>query len=265
MLYIVATPIGNLEDITLRALRILKECDEIYCEDTRVSQKLLNHYGIHSPLFTYHEHNAATVRPKILEKLASGKSIALISDAGTPLISDPGFKLVRSCQEQNLAYTTLPGPSSVMAALVLSAMPTDQFTFCGFADPKKFDLQEMIPTTLIFFESANRLQKTLKSMETIFKGRTVAVVREITKTFEETVPGTFDTVITHFDNHPPKGEIVIILSSKEQVADLQDLENSLKEALKTMSVKTASDEIANLYGISKKQVYQKALELKKQS
>jgi 16S rRNA (cytidine1402-2'-O)-methyltransferase len=262
MLYIVATPIGNLEDITLRALRVLKECDVIFCEDTRVSQKLLVHYGIDKPLLTYHEHNAAIMRPKILEKLASGQKITLISDAGTPLISDPGFKLIRACQEQALPYTVIPGPSSVIAGLVLSAMPTDQFTFCGFADPKKFQALQAISGTLIFFESAQRLEKTLTAMDQAFQGRRVCVVREITKTFEEAIFGTFPETISHFQSHPPRGEIVVVLSPSDLSVDLGIVTQDLKKALETMSLKDASDFVAKSHGINKKQVYQQALKIK---
>jgi 16S rRNA (cytidine1402-2'-O)-methyltransferase len=169
---------------------------------------------------------------------------------------------VRSCQQQGLGYTFIPGPSSVIGGLVLSAMPTDQFTFCGFADPKKFETLQAIPTTLIFFESAQRLEKTLMLMRDFFKGRTVSVVREITKTFEQVVSGTFDETIQYFQNTTPRGEIVLVLSPSSQQADKEQVRKALTQALKTMSIKDASYLVAKTYGLNKKQVYEMALKEK---
>ncbi len=262
-LYIVATPIGNLEDITLRALKVLKECDTIICEDSRVSRKLLNAYGIEKPMLVYHDHNAEHVRPRIIQKLESQEKIAFITDAGMPLISDPGYKLVRSCREHNLYVTIIPGASAVLAGLVLSAMPSDRFTFCGFADFSQFEQLQLINNTLIFFESSPRLVKTLEAMSKIFLNRSVSVVREITKMFEETKTGSFQEVIQYYNNHPPKGEIVIVLcpptileTSDEKIDEL------LKKALSEMSLKDASEMVAMTLGLPKKKVYQRALELK---
>lgn len=261
-LYIVSTPIGNLNDITLRALEVLKACNKIYCEDTRVSRKLLSAYGINVPLKAYHEHNADKVRPEVLSEIAQGQVVALISDAGTPLISDPGFKLVRACQEQGLFYTHIPGASASISALVLSGMPSDQFHFSGFAQPKKFQALQAIPGTLIFFESCHRLQETLEKMESIFLGRECCVVREITKLYEEVIKGSFEEVIAHYKAHPPKGECVIVLSPSVGLEEShEDLDSLIIHSLKNKSVKETSETIASLLGLRKKDVYKRCLEL----
>lgn len=261
-LYIVATPIGNREDITLRALEILKNCDVIVCEDTRVSQNLLKMYAIHKPLLTYHEHNAKGMRPQILKRLEEQQSIALISDAGMPLISDPGYKLVQSCQERGFFITVLPGPSAVLSGLILSGLPSDRFAFLGFADPARFAEQHALALTLIFFETAKRLLKTLNQMAVIFNHRPIAVVREISKVYEQTIRGDFNAVISYFQQTPPKGEMVIVLGpplAPSVSADKVDL--LLQKALSKLSLRDASDFVAEALGASKKQVYQRALHL----
>lgn len=261
-LYLVATPIGNLEDITLRALRVLKECDTIICEDSRVSRKLLSAYSIEKPLMVYHDHNAETVRPKVLEKLQAGEKMAFITDAGMPLISDPGYKLVKLCRENGVYVTVIPGASSVLAGLVLSGMPSDKFTFCGFAEPNKFEEFASYNATLVFFESATRLTKTLGKMSAVFPNRSVAVVREITKMFEEAQTGSFTKIIEHFTNHPAKGEVVICLSPPEAgEADVDKIDELLKKALTEMSVKDASEMVAKVLGLPKKKIYQRALQI----
>jgi 16S rRNA (cytidine1402-2'-O)-methyltransferase len=263
-LYCVATPIGNLKDITLRAIETLKECDIIACEDTRVSGKLLSNFGINKEKWAYHDHNAAQVRPLILKAINEGKRVALISDAGTPLINDPGTKLVRACQESGLYVTTLPGPSAVPAALVLSGLMSHAFAFTGYFDKKKVDHWRTFQGTLVFFESPRRLVATLEIMKIEFKGRSVAVVREISKLFEESIRGDFDFVITHYHEHPPKGEIVIVLGEPIalEVSD-ETLENTLNQALSKLSLKDAVDATAKAHQLSKKIVYKRALELKK--
>lgn len=263
-LYIVATPIGNLGDITLRALETLKECVIIACEDTRVSRKLLSAYSIDKPLISYHDHNADQIRPQILEKISQGQAVTLISDAGTPLISDPGYKLVRDCYEAGLPVTFLPGPSAVMASLVLSGMPTDRFLFAGFAQKKAYADLSSLDMTLIFFESAQRLVATLKDMVGAFPNRSLAVVREITKLFEEVRRGTFEDLIQFYEEKgPPKGEIVLVLSppGDEQVLDL-DIDQLLRQALETHSIRDACTLVAGTLGVSRKQIYQRALTLK---
>lgn len=263
-LYVVATPIGNLEDITLRALKVLKECDTIICEDSRVSRKLLNAYGIEKPLLVYHDHNADQIRPKIISKLENQEKMAFITDAGMPLISDPGYKLVRACREHNIFITVIPGASAVLAGLVLSAMPSDRFSFCGFADASQFEELKSMKGTLIFFESSPRLVKNLETMSKTFSNRTVSVVREITKMFEETKTGTFQEVIQYYTDKPPRGEIVIVLSPPETLeATDENIDDLLTNALSEMSLKDASDMVATTLGLPRKKVYQRALELKK--
>ena len=263
-LYIVPTPIGNLKDITLRALEYLKTCDEIYCEDTRVTSKLLNAYGIKKPLLTYHEHNATSARDQIIEKIMQGSKICLVSDAGTPLISDPGYKLVREIQERELYYTALPGPCAVVSGLCMSGMPTNQFFFAGFFESKAAKKFKNIPGSLIFYESARRLLKTLNFLKTIFDDRQVAVTREISKIYEEKISGTFDQVIEVLSKKSSiKGEIVIILSpASEREVSLNIINNDINRLLKTHSVKDIVGIISSTYDISTKQAYDLALEIK---
>jgi 16S rRNA (cytidine1402-2'-O)-methyltransferase len=263
-LYCIATPIGNLKDITFRAIETLEQCDIIACEDTRVSAKLLTHYGIHKKRWAYHDHNAESVRPAILKAIEEGQAIALISDAGTPLISDPGTKLVRACLEANLYVTTLPGPSAVPSALVLSGLMSHAFAFVGFFDNKQVNHWIKFNGTLVFFESPHRLVQTLQLMQTVFSGRKVAVVREISKLFEEVKQGDFVTVIAHYEQHPPRGEIVIVLGEAtldETVSDAA-IDDALNKALQTLSIKDAAHMVADAYGLQKKEVYKRALALK---
>lgn len=262
-LYVVATPIGNLGDITLRALETLKACDVIACEDTRVSRKLLSAYQIHKPLISYHDHNADQVRPQILAKIQGGQAVALISDAGTPLVSDPGYKLVHHCYEMDLLVTVLPGPSAVIAGLVLSGMPTDRFLFAGFAVRKMFSELSAINMTLIFFESASRLLATLKEMMNVFPNRRVSIVREITKVFEETRQGSFADLIQYYEEKgPPKGEVVLVLSPPdEQPVSLSDIDILLHQTLETHSLRDACTLVAGTLNVPRKQVYQRALVL----
>lgn len=262
-LYLIATPIGNLGDITLRALDTLKGCDVIACEDTRVSRKLLSAYGIHTPVISYHDHNADHMRPLILGRLTSGQAVALISDAGSPLISDPGYKLVQRCYEAGLPVTFLPGASAVIAGLILSGLPTDRFLFAGFADKKAYSELSPLGMTLLFFESAQRLVVTLKDMALAFSNRTVAVVREITKRFEEVRRGTFEEVIQFYEEKgPPKGEVVLALSPPvAQAVALTDIDQLLRQTLKTHSIRDACTLVAGTLGIPRKQIYQRALTL----
>lgn len=268
-LYIVATPIGNIKDITLRALETLQAVDIIACEDTRTSQKLLSHYGIHKKTQPYHDHSTDRAREQLLELMEQGKSIALISDAGTPLISDPGYKLVRAVQERGFYITTLPGASSVPAALTLSGLPTHRFLFEGFLPPRSqaritaLTSLKPVPATLVFFEAARRLPESLADMLTVFGNREVAVVREITKLYEEARRGTLETLIRYYeDNGAPKGEVVLVVAPpEEEVTDSNTLDIALENALHTMSVKDAAHYVAAQTGLPKKQVYARALEL----
>ena len=220
-LYVVPTPIGNLEDITLRAIRILSEVDLILAEDTRVSRKLLSHYEIDTALDSHHQNNEHATVSKQIEKMKQGLSLALISDAGTPAISDPGFLLVRETVKAGIEVDCLPGPTALIVALVNSGIPTERFVFEGFLPPKKGRqkrLQQISDEerTIVFYESPHKLNKTLAQLaELIEEDRTIAVCREMTKKFEETIRGTLKEVQQHFEENSPKGEFVIVLSGKK--------------------------------------------------
>ena len=220
-LYVVPTPIGNLEDITLRAIRILSEVDLILAEDTRVSRKLLSHYKIDTALESHHQNNEHATVYKQIEKMKQGLSLALISDAGTPAISDPGFLLVRETVKAGIEVDCLPGPTALIVALVNSGIPTERFVFEGFLPPKKGrqkKLQQISDEerTIVFYESPHKLNKTLAQLaELIEEDRTIAVCREMTKKFEETIRGTLKEVQQHFEENSPKGEFVIVLSGKK--------------------------------------------------
>lgn len=219
-LYLVPTPIGNLEDITLRALRILKEADAIMAEDTRQSIKLLKHYEIDKPLMSYHMHNEHKELTRFIDLLHSGKNLALISDAGTPAISDPGFLIVRECLKENIAVDCLPGATAFVPALVKSGLPSDSFCFEGFL-PEKKGRQTMLKKlaeeerTIIIYESPYRLVKSLHQFKEYFGAdRQASVSRELSKLFEETKNGTFDELIAYYESKPPKGEIVVVIAGK---------------------------------------------------
>ena len=220
-LYIVPTPIGNLEDITLRAIRVLKEVDLILAEDTRTSGKLLKHFDISTPMQSHHMHNEHKMVDRIVERLKSGEYIALISDAGTPAISDPGFLLTRTCIQNNLEVDCLPGATAFVPALVNSGLPNDKFVFEGFLPIKKgrqtrLELLAEEPRTMIFYESPHKLIKTLTQFAEYFgKDRKVSVSRELTKMYEETVRGSITEVIEYFTTKPPKGEFVIVVGGKK--------------------------------------------------
>lgn len=272
MLYLVATPIGNLGDITLRALQILKEADVIACEDTRVSLKLLNHYGISKTLFSYYDHNADQARPRLLALLREGKRVAYITDGGMPLISDPGFKLVVACQKENLSYTVIPGASAPVMALCLSGLSPERFFFCGFLPPKQgartTALEEIksLRATLLFFESPKRTLAFLRDAFDILGDREGVVCREMTKLYEEAQKGSLSSLITHYESHPPRGEIVIVIEGAPSSSSFseEDLEAHLEKALTIYSVKEAVDLVSKAFKLSKREVYQRALTLKSQ-
>ncbi|MDR1208398.1 MAG: 16S rRNA (cytidine(1402)-2'-O)-methyltransferase [Holosporales bacterium] len=265
-LYVTATPIGNLEDITLRAIRVLRGCDRIVCEDTRVSIKLLDAYEINKPLIAYHDCNADAVRPQIIAHLQNKEAVALISDAGTPLISDPGFKLVNECMLLNIKVTTLPGASAVLPAAILSGFPTHALTFLGFSSSlsrKDLEIWRDAKTTLIFFEAPHKLLRELSNLRDFFKNRQVAVVREITKVHEEVVRGSFDEVIERFLNEEPRGEIAIILAPPdEKNIESAIIDADLMSAMDTMSLKDAVAFVAAGRGAPKGVVYQRAIALR---
>jgi 16S rRNA (cytidine1402-2'-O)-methyltransferase len=268
-LYLVATPIGNLGDITLRALEVLAGVDVIACEDTRVTRKLAERYGIATPLTPYHEHNAAEARPRLLARLADRQAVALVSDAGTPLISDPGYKLVRAACEAGHAVTALPGASSVLAALSLAGLPTDRFFFEGFLPAKQAARQKRaaelanIPATLILFESGPRLPATLADLAAVFGTRTAAICRELTKLHEEVKRGDLETLAREYaDGAETRGEFVIVVApppDNEEITD--DIDDLLRQALMRVSVKDAVGEVALVTGRPRREVYQRALVL----
>ncbi len=270
-LHIVATPIGNLRDTTLRALEVLAAADVIACEDTRVTRKLLDHYGIATPLTPYHDHNAAEARPKLLARLAAGAAIALVSDAGTPLVSDPGFKLVRAAREAGHAVTAVPGASAALAALATAGLPTDRFFFEGFLPAKSGQRQARIaqivhiPATLLLFETGPRLAAALADLAHGLGAREAAVCRELTKLHEEVRRGDLATLAAHYEAAgEPRGEIVLVIAPPAaDNTEAADLDALLRRALKRLSVKEAVAEVATVTGRPRREVYRRALDLTK--
>lgn len=270
-LYLVSTPIGNLGDITLRALDILAMCDRVVCEDTRVSGKLLDYFGIKKPLMPYNDHNAAKQRGPLLKALKDGECIAFISDAGTPLVSDPGYKLVRECLAEEIAVTAIPGANAPLPALLLSGLPSDNFTFAGFLPPKetarrKFLKEfENLPSTLIVFDTGPRILSSLKDIQHTLGEREVAVARELTKLHEDVRRGLVSDLIERYEaESEPKGEIVVVIgrgSAKEMSDD--DIRRELRLALVKMSTKEAASVIAEMSGRPRKEIYAMALKIGK--
>jgi 16S rRNA (cytidine1402-2'-O)-methyltransferase len=266
-LYVIATPIGHLGDITLRALAILSQADVIACEDTRNSGVLLQAFGIKKPTFSYHDHNEEARGPEILQRLAQGEVVALISDAGMPAIADPGFKLVRDCRAAGFAVTVVPGANAAVTAMAGSGLPTDQFYFAGFLPPKsaarKKDLTVLKPimATLIFYESPQRLAASLADIaEVLGAERPAVVARELTKFYEEMRRGTTGELAAHYAQNEAKGEIVILVG-KATSDDVVDIDAVLTERLQKLSVRDAVVEVAEMTGIAKKEVYARALAL----
>ena len=269
-LHVVATPIGNLGDISLRALATLAAADTVLAEDTRTSRVLLAHYGIDTPLTPYHEHNAAAMRPQLLARLGRGEALALISDAGTPLVSDPGYKLVVDIVAAGLPVTGVPGASAVMAGLVLAGLPTDRFFFEGFLPHKagarrtRLDALKRVPGTLVFFESARRLAEALADAAAVLGPRPAAVARELTKRFETVRRGSLPDLAAEFEAAgPPKGEIVILVGPPGEEPPLSEdaLDARLLAALKTLSVKDAAAVVAGTTGQPRREVYARAVAL----
>ncbi len=270
-LLLVATPIGNLSDMTLRALDALREADSIACEDSRVTGKLLRKYGIDTKRVVYHEHNAARMRPRLLRELTAGKTIALVSDAGTPLVSDPGYKLVRDVIAADIPLTVLPGPSAVIAALVLSGLPPDRFFFGGFlpvkTEARRGEIERVadLAATLLFFESPRRLAATLRQLVDILGERDAAVIREATKLYEDVRRGSLEELAALYTQAgPPKGEIVLAIGPPAATAKrLSDdaLRDRLKLALGEGSLRDATNAVALETGCARRKVYALALEL----
>lgn len=271
MLYLCATPIGNLEDITLRVLRVLQEADVIYCEDTRNTLKLLRHFEIAKPLQSYHDHSPEARAQKIADDVRAGHQVALVSDAGMPVISDPGFDLVNLFRRENLPYTVLPGASASLTALVLSGIAADRFLFEGFLPRKKKDLEARLAlldkerATAIIYESPHRLSATLDVFAKRWPERECAAVREITKRFEETVRGTTVSVRNHFNANAPRGEFVLILGGAVETET--SAEDTLAQGLalakqliqEGASTNQAAKEAAQATGLSKRTIYQALL------
>ena len=270
-LHVVATPIGNLRDISFRALATLASADLVIAEDTRVTKTLLAHYGISTPLSAYHEHNAALVRPHLIARLQSGASLALVSDAGTPLVSDPGFRLVADALANGVEVISVPGPSAVLAALVVAGLPTDRFFFEGFLPPKSAARRQRIaalapiPGTLVFFESPRRLAETLEDLAAVLGPRQAAIARALTKHYATGRRGNLAALAAALAiEDPPRGEIVLLVGPPDEhtpVADPQDLDARIGRALATLSVKDAASVVSAETGQPRRQVYARAVEL----
>ena len=270
-LYLVATPIGNLRDVTLRALETLAAADLIACEDTRVTRRLTEHYGIASPMTPYHEHNAEAARPKLLARLAAGEAVALVSDAGTPLVSDPGFKLVRAAREAGYIVTALPGASAVLAALTVTGLPTDRFFFEGFLPAKEGQRRRRIaeiariPATLVLYETGPRLPRTLDDLAAGLGPRDAAVCRELTKLHEEVRRGDLAALARDYEaGAETRGEIVIVVAPPAEGSDRPsalEVDALLRRALERVSVKDAVSEVAAATGRPRREIYQRALAL----
>ena len=265
----VATPIGNSGDITLRALDALGGADVIACEDTRVTARLLAIHRIGTPMVPYHDHNAGKMRPALIKRLKKGEKVALVSDAGTPLISDPGYKLVRACIEVGLAVTALPGASAVLPAIVLSGLPVDRFLFTGFppartaARKRELEALAPVPATLVFLESPRRLASSLADMAEALGAREAAVLREMTKMFEESRRGTLPELAAHYaEAGPPRGEVTVVVSPPgDPVHDPGELDRRLIKAMERGSLSDAAARVAAAMGLPRRRVYARALEL----
>tara|TARA_R110000764_G_scaffold17389_3_gene47828 strand:+ start:1287 stop:2210 length:924 start_codon:yes stop_codon:yes gene_type:complete len=270
-LYVVSTPIGNLRDITLRALDVLKTVEEVLAEDTRVAGKLMSAYGLKVRLSPYHDHNGAERRPDLISRMQAGAKIALISDAGTPLVSDPGWKLAHDALEAGVKVYPIPGASAMLAGLVASGLPSDHFMFAGFLPPKSgarraaAEALKGVPGTLIFYESGPRLAASLDDLAVSLGGnRQAAVARELTKLFEETRRGTLSELAAHYaEAGPPRGEIVLLVGPPLETEITQaNLDAALLDALKDQPTKAAASAVAEALGLPKRDVYQRALQLK---
>ena len=269
-LYIVATPIGNLGDLSPRAAHILSNAAVVAVEDSRVTAGLLRHIGVKRPMTPYHDHNAEHVRPGLIARMGT-EAVALVSDAGTPLISDPGYKLVRDARAAGHLVVTIPGPCAAIAALTLAGLPTDRFLYCGFLPPKAQARAAAITeigavrATLVLYESGPRLGATLAALAEGLGDREAAVTREITKRFEEAVTGTLSMLAARYADAPPKGEIVIVVAppGEPEAASGEDVDAALAEALTRLSTGQAASEVAKRLGVDRKELYARALEMKK--
>jgi 16S rRNA (cytidine1402-2'-O)-methyltransferase len=269
-LYLVATPIGNLGDVTLRALDVLRRVDRIFCEDTRVTSRLLARYGIAAPLGVYHDHNAEEARPAILAALRRGERVALVSDAGTPLVSDPGYKLVRAALAEELPVTAAPGPSAALTALILSGLPCDAFLFAGFLPPRQtarrraLERWRTLEATMVFFEGPSRLAQSLADMADVLGDRAAAVARELTKLHEEIRRGGLAELADHFRQAgPPRGEAVVVVAPPEaNEPSFEEIDRRLREALAELGVRDAAAKIAAETGVGRGELYRRALTIR---
>lgn len=272
-LYITATPIGNARDISLRALDVLKGCDLIAAEDTRVTAKLLAIHGISRPMTAYNDHNAPRERPKLIGKLKRDARIALVSDAGTPLVSDPGYKLVREAIIEGIAIHAVPGASSVLTALTLAGLPTDRFVFGGFLPSKSGERRNALAefaglrSTLIFFESAQRLSESLRDIEAVLGNRPAVVTRELTKLHEEIRRGDLASLAEHYEHAAaPKGEVTLVVGAPmETTQDFARADALLEKALAFMPVRAAADLVSEALDMPRRALYERALALKEKS
>ena len=256
-LYVVGTPIGNLSDMSSRAVEILQGVDLIAAEDTRVFGKLAAHFDIKTKRISCHEHNERDVVPDIIQKIQSGMAVAIVSDAGMPGISDPGFRMVRAAREAGVPVFVVPGPVAAISALVLSGFPTDRFTFCGFFDEKKLRSDNKIPHTIIYYESPNRIMKTIAELARVMPERKIAVVREITKIYEETLIG-YPAELLNIT--PPRGEIVIVIEPRPETKMSDSEISEIVNDIAATSMKAAAADLAHRTGISKKEAYKRLLD-----
>ncbi|MFV0625970.1 MAG: 16S rRNA (cytidine(1402)-2'-O)-methyltransferase [Alphaproteobacteria bacterium] len=270
-LYIVATPIGNLNDISARAIEVLSKSEIVACEDTRVTKKLFSLLGISlkKNFISLHNFNEEEQAPKVIEIVESGKSVALVSDAGSPLISDPGYKLIKKCKDAGIYICTIPGCCAFICALQLSGLPTNKFMFAGFIPNKEkarkdfFEGLKKLDATLIFYETAPRILKTLQAAKEVFGSREMSVAREITKMYEECLTSDADSLIAHFEAKEPKGEMVFMVAPFDgDINEGLDVEKILKEKLKDSSLKDAVKEVVKEYKLNKNEVYEMALRIK---
>lgn len=269
-LYVVATPIGNLEDISLRAVRVLKEVDVIACEDTRHTRVLLNRHGIDAPLVSYHEHNEATRATELLRALQLGQSVALVSDAGTPVLSDPGFTLVRRAIAAEIPVIAIPGPSAITAALSVAGLPTDRFVFVGFLPRKTAERRRALlelaplPWTLVMFEAPHRIAAALRDLHAVLGDRPVVLARELTKKFEEVIRGTASDVLARIQQTPPRGELTLVVEGTRTVTPPAGEPAAQLRALMSSGVpsKDAVREVARAHRLPRRTVYQMAVRIK---
>ena len=256
-LYIVGTPIGNLSDMSPRAIDVLRSVDLVAAEDTRVFGKLAAHFDIKTKRVSCHEHNERDIVPQLIEKIQSGMAIACVSDAGMPGVSDPGFRLVRAARDAGVDVFVVPGPVAAISALVLSGFPTDRFTFCGFFDEKKLRDDNKIPHTIIYYESPNRIMNTIEAMARIMPERKIAIVREITKIHEETIIGYPADLM---GITPPRGEIVLVVAPRPEIKMTDDEISNIVNDIAATSMKSAAADLAARTGISKKEAYKRLLD-----